>query len=70
MDKGRALQQALLKASTAIISEVGIAGIKFAMDQRGYRGGIPRLPIPPAADAVKQRIREMLSTLEPVAATA
>jgi 4-hydroxy-2-oxoglutarate aldolase len=70
MDKARALQQALLKASTAIISEAGIAGIKFAMDQRGYRGGIPRLPIPPAADAVKQRIREMLSTLEPVAATA
>ena len=70
MDKARALQQALLKASTAIVSEAGIAGIKFAMDQRGYRGGIPRLPIPPAADAVKQRIREMLSTLEPVAATA
>jgi 4-hydroxy-2-oxoglutarate aldolase len=70
MDKARALQQALLKASTAIISEAGIAGIKFAMDQRGYRGGIPRLPIPPAGDAVKQRIREMLSTLEPVAATA
>jgi 4-hydroxy-2-oxoglutarate aldolase len=70
MDKARALQQALLKASTAIISEAGIAGIKFAMDQRGYRGGIPRLPILPAGDAVKQRIREMLSTLEPVASIA
>jgi len=70
MDKARALQQSLLTASTAIVSEAGIAGIKFAMDQRGYRGGIPRLPIPPPAESAKQRILEMLALLEPVAARA
>jgi 4-hydroxy-2-oxoglutarate aldolase len=70
MDKARALQQSLLTASAAIVSEAGIAGIKFAMDQRGYRGGIPRLPIPPAVESAKQRILEMLATLEPVAARA
>jgi 4-hydroxy-2-oxoglutarate aldolase len=70
MDKARGLQQSLLTASTAIVSEAGIAGIKFAMDQRGYRGGIPRLPIPPPAESAKQRILEMLATLEPVAARA
>jgi len=66
MDKARALQQSLLQASSAIVSEAGIAGIKFAMDQRGYRGGVPRLPIPPPAESAKQRILEMLATLEPV----
>jgi 4-hydroxy-2-oxoglutarate aldolase len=70
MDKARALQQSLLTASAAIVSEAGIAGIKFAMDQRGYRGGIPRLPIPPPAEPAKRRILEMLATLEPVAARA
>jgi len=70
MDKARALQQSLLTASAAIVSEAGIAGIKFAMDQRGYRGGIPRPPIPPPAEPAKRRILEMLATLEPVAARA
>jgi len=70
MDKARALQQSLLTASAAIVSEAGIAGIKFAMDQRGYHGGIPRLPIPPPAESAKQRILEMLASLEPVAARA
>jgi 4-hydroxy-2-oxoglutarate aldolase len=70
IDRARELQQTLLKASTAIVSEAGIAGLKFVMDQRGYRGGIPRLPIPPAAEGAKQRMLEMLATLEPVAARA
>jgi len=68
IERARELQQALLQASNTIISEAGIAGIKFAMDQRGYRGGIPRLPIPPPTEAAKQRILEVLATLEPVAA--
>jgi 4-hydroxy-2-oxoglutarate aldolase len=69
-DKARELQKVLLKASTVILSEVGIAGIKFVMDQRGYRGGIPRLPLVPPSDATKQRLSELLASLEPVAARA
>ena len=70
IQKARELQQGLLQASTTIISEAGIAGIKFVMDQRGYRGGIPRLPIPPSTEATQQRILEVLATLEPAAARA
>lgn len=70
IDKARELQQLLLKASNTIISEAGIAGIKFVMDQRGYRGGIPRLPIPPPAEAAKRSMLEVLATLEPIAARA
>jgi 4-hydroxy-2-oxoglutarate aldolase len=68
LDKAREQQKIVLKASAAIVSEAGIAGVKFAMDQRGYRGGIPRLPLFPPSDASKRRMLEMLATLEPVAA--
>jgi 4-hydroxy-2-oxoglutarate aldolase len=70
IDKARALQNVLLKASKAIQSEHAIAGIKFAMDQRGYRGGIPRLPLVPLPDAHKQRVLDALSTLEPASTRA
>jgi 4-hydroxy-2-oxoglutarate aldolase len=68
LEKAREVQTALLKASAAITSEAGIAGIKFVMDQRGYRGGIPRLPLVPPSEASKRRMLEMLATLEPAAA--
>ena len=68
-ERARHLQNVLLAANKAIVSESGIAGIKFAMDRRGYRGGIPRIPLLPLADAPKQRILELLANLEqPVAA--
>jgi 4-hydroxy-2-oxoglutarate aldolase len=65
IDKARALQNVLLKASKVIQSEHAIAGIKFVMDQRGYHGGIPRLPLVPLPDIHKQRVLDLLSTLEP-----
>ena len=68
IDKARALQNVLLKSSKVIQSEHAIAGIKFAMDQRGYHGGIPRLPLVPLPDAHKQRVLATLSTLEPALA--
>ena len=70
LEKARALQNALLRVSKVFASEAGIAGIKFVMDQRGYRGGLPRPPLLPIAEALKQRLLELLSTLEPVAARA
>jgi 4-hydroxy-2-oxoglutarate aldolase len=70
VERARDLQVTLLKAAAAIVSEAGIAGIKFVMDQRGYRGGIPRLPLVPPSDAAKRRMVEALAALEPVAAPA
>jgi len=60
----------LLRASKLIVSEMGIPGVKFVMDQRGYRGGLPRLPLLPLSDAAKRRVLELLATLEPAAARA
>ena len=68
IDKARALQNVLLKASKVIQSEHAIAGIKFVMDQRGYHGGVPRLPLVPLPDFHKQRVLDLLSSIEPALA--
>jgi 4-hydroxy-2-oxoglutarate aldolase len=70
IEKARALQNALLKASKVIASEHAIAGIKFVMDRRGYRGGIPREPLVPLGESYQQRIVETLASLEPAMARA
>jgi 4-hydroxy-2-oxoglutarate aldolase len=69
-EKARELQASLLRASKLIVSEMGIAGVKFVMDQRGYRGGIPRLPLQPLSDERKARISSLLADLEPATARA
>ena len=70
LETARELQKTLLRASKLIVSEFGIAGVKFVMDQRGYYGGRPRLPLPPLSDAAKKRVLEHLATSEPAAARA
>jgi dihydrodipicolinate synthase/N-acetylneuraminate lyase len=40
------------------------------MDLRGYRGGLPRLPLQPLNEEQKKRISEMLASLEPATARA
>ncbi len=67
-EHARELQNILLKASKVIVSDAGIAGVKFVMDQRGYRGGLPRLPLLPASETSKQRILALLASLEPAVA--
>jgi 4-hydroxy-2-oxoglutarate aldolase len=69
-EEAREIHDAVLKASKGMVSEAGIAGVKFAMDQRGYRGGLPRLPLLPLSDRPKQAILDLLATLEPATARA
>jgi 4-hydroxy-tetrahydrodipicolinate synthase len=65
-----AQQQQLAEASKTIASENGIAGLKHAMDLRGYFGGVPRLPLLPLSDEKKQQIHKLMTELEPAAVTA
>jgi 4-hydroxy-2-oxoglutarate aldolase len=69
-DNARELQSLLAVASKKIVSECGIAGVKFVMDQRGYRGGIPRLPLPELQDEQKKSLTELLASMEPAAVRA
>ena len=68
--EAQTLQQHLALTSKAIVSEGGIAGVKYAMDLRGYRGGQPRPPLLPLADAKKAHIAQVLSQFEPATARA
>src|SRR6516225_2520825 len=66
-ERARALQLQLVQVSKRIVSENGIAGVKYGMDLRGYRGGVPRLPLLPLREEKKQQIAALLSQHETVA---
>jgi len=66
-DKARELHTAILRASKLVVSECGIAGVKYVMDQRGYRGGLPRLPLLPLHDEQKKRLNALLESFEAAA---
>lgn len=67
-DQARDLQGRLSVASKKVVSENGIAGVKFVMDLRGYRGGIPRPPLLPLSENAKAAITKVAASLEPAAA--
>jgi 4-hydroxy-2-oxoglutarate aldolase len=62
-EQARQLQLLLARASKTIVSENGIAGVKYAMDLRGYRGGLARLPILPLSEERKRAVAEVVGTL-------
>jgi 4-hydroxy-2-oxoglutarate aldolase len=64
-EQAKALQLELAVASKRIVSEQGIAGVKYAMDLRGYNGGLPSLPLLPLAEEKKQSIAAVISQLHP-----
>ena len=68
--EAQALQQQLAIASKSIVSVAGIAGVKYAMDVRGFHGGHPRLPLLPLAEEKKPLIGRLVKQLEPAVASA
>lgn len=67
-EQARHLQHVLALASKRIVSENGIPGVKYAMDLRGYHGGLPRLPLLPLREEKKSAIAAMISQLHPATA--
>ena len=63
-EQAKELQLTLASTSKCIVSENGIAGVKYAMDLRGYNGGVPRLPLLPLAEEKKQQIAALLAQYE------
>jgi 4-hydroxy-2-oxoglutarate aldolase len=66
-EKARELHEVILRVSKLVVSECGIAGVKYVMDQRGYRGALPRPPLLPLKEEQKKRLNALLETLEPAA---
>ncbi len=66
----RELQLKLVTASKKILSAQGIAGLKYAMELRGYQGGAPRLPLLPLKEEHKQPIAAAVAPFHPATARA
>lgn len=56
----RSKQDALAVATKRVVSEMGIAAIKYAMDLNGYYGGPPRLPLLALSAAQKAEIESLM----------
>ncbi len=67
-EQARQLQHLLVQASKRIVGENGIAGVKYAMDLRGFHGGLPRLPLLPLTEEKKHSIADTVAQLHPAAA--
>ena len=63
LDEARKLQLDLIPLNKAIMEGTGIAGLKHALDLRGYYGGPARLPLLPPDDAAKAEIAALMKGL-------
>jgi len=61
--RARSLQEKLTLAGQLFGPQYGIAGLKYALDRRGYYGGPPRPPLLPVKDAGRREIDAMLDAL-------
>jgi len=61
LELARSKQSALAPATRRVVSEMGIAAIKYAMDLNGYYGGLPRLPLLPLSASQKTEIEGLMA---------
>jgi 4-hydroxy-2-oxoglutarate aldolase len=68
-DRAMTAQERLVPLARTIVAEMGVAGVKAAIDAIGLPGGPVRAPLLPLPDEHRARIRELLraAELEPVA---
>lgn len=62
-ERARELQQKLTAAGKMFGPQYGIAGLKYALDRRGYYGGDPRLPLLPVGEPARREIDAVLDEL-------
>ncbi|OGD22950.1 MAG: hypothetical protein A2Y70_03140 [Candidatus Aminicenantes bacterium RBG_13_64_14] len=62
-DDARRLQLDLVPLNKMLVEVYGIAGLKHALDLRGYYGGPARLPLLPIEDKAKRDIAALLKIL-------
>jgi len=62
-DLARLKQERIAKAAVRIVGDLGVAGVKYAMDYNGYFGGTVRLPLLPVTADDKAEIEALLSDI-------
>ncbi len=56
-------QTRIADAAKRIVGELGIPGLKYALDFNGYYGGPPRLPLLPPTAEVKAEVERLLANI-------
>ena len=56
-------QERVSKAATRVASQIGIPGLKYALDLNGYYGGPPRLPLLPLTADLKSEVEQFMSDI-------
>ncbi len=64
MDEARDLQLRMIRPNGAITAKWGVPGLKAALEELGYYGGLPRAPLMPLGDAERTKLREILTEAE------
>jgi dihydrodipicolinate synthase/N-acetylneuraminate lyase len=59
----RLKQERIAKAARRLVSELGIPGLKYALDFNGYYGGPVRLPLLPITADVKTEIEQFMADI-------
>jgi 4-hydroxy-2-oxoglutarate aldolase len=56
-------QERIIKAGARVGAELGISGLKYAMDFNGYYGGLPRLPLLPLTADLKAEVEGLMAEI-------
>jgi len=62
-DLARLKQERIIKAAQRVGSDLGISGLKYALDWNGYYGGPARLPLLPLTAELKAEVEQMMVDL-------
>jgi 4-hydroxy-2-oxoglutarate aldolase len=62
-DLARLKQERISATATRVASELGIPGLKYALDLNGYYGGPPRLPLLPLTSDLKAEVDKLMFDL-------
>jgi 4-hydroxy-2-oxoglutarate aldolase len=68
--KALELQRRVMPASKKVVGGLGISGVKYAMDCRGYYGGPARRPLLPLDEAQKKEVEALVAGVAPATAVA
>jgi 4-hydroxy-2-oxoglutarate aldolase len=56
-------QQRIAQAAVRVGAQIGIPGLKYALDLNGYYGGPPRMPLLPLTADLKREVDELMSDI-------
>jgi dihydrodipicolinate synthase/N-acetylneuraminate lyase len=63
LELARLKQERIAKAAQRVVGDLGIPGVKYAMDFNGYFGGTVRLPLLPLTAGLKAEVERLLADI-------